>query len=560
MSTGGNSDDSHDRSDGRVSRRRFLQGAAAMGVTAAVGRGTDAQGPAATASPPIAPQAGVEFELNEITIGTLQQKMAERRYTARSVVQLYLRRIEALDRGGPRLRSVIETNPDALAIADALDAERRAGQVRGPLHGVPVILKDVIDTADKMRTTAGSYALVGSFPPRDAFIVERMRAAGAIILGKTNLSEWSNARSTRATSGWSARGGLTRNPYVLDRTACGSSSGTGVGVAANLATIGIGTETDGSIACPASANNLVGIKPTVGLVSRAGLIPVSYSFDTAGPLARTVTDAAIMLGVLAGVDPRDSATEASDGLALRDYTPALDRDALKGARIGVLRRDLTDKSPVTGVFTEALKAMKAAGAVLVDDVSLPTFDDLQIQKAIVLLCELKDSMREYLAQRGPAEPHQSLADLIRFNQQNAEIELQWFGQEFFETAEGTRGRATPEYRPALEHCHAMTRTVGLDRALDDQRLDAIVSVAANLPFTSDLLSGDHPIVRNSFLSAVAGYPRITVPAGFVRGLPVGISFMGGAWSESRLIGLGYAFEQAVHARQIPKFLPTAVLE
>jgi amidase len=560
MSTAGKRSDESGLPDGRVNRRRFFQSAAALGVTAAVSHRVGAQDVASPYQPRGRSQAPVEFELNEITIGALQRGMSEGRYTARSIVELYRRRIGALDRAGPTLRSVLEVNPEVFAAADALDAERKAGKVRGPLHGVPVLLKDTIDTADRMRTTAGSFALMGSFALRDAFIVERLRAAGAILLGKTNLSEWSNARSTRATSGWSARGGLTKNPYVLDRTACGSSSGTGVAVAANLGAIGIGTETDGSIACPASANSLVGIKPTVGLWSRAGLIPVSYSFDTAGPLARTVTDAAILLGALSGIDPRDSVTEASDGHALTDYTPALDEGALKGARIGVLRRDLSEKSPVSGVFAESLKAMQSAGAILIDDFDLPTSEDLQIPKAIVLLCELKDAMRDYLRQRGSDEPHRSLADLIRFNEENADLEMKWFGQEFFTTAESTSGRETPDYRPALERCRTLTRTMGLDRVLGELRLDAIVSLAANLPFTSDLLTGDHPIVRRSFLSSVAGYPRITVPAGFVRGLPVGISFMGAAWSEPRLIGLAYAFEQTVRARQEPRFLLTAVLD
>ena len=542
-----------------VSRRRFLQSATALGISAVVSQPVGALDVVLPAQPHIRSPEQYAFELNEITISALHRGMAEGRYTARSVVELYLRRIDALDRAGPALRSVLEVNPDAIAAAVALDAERKAGKVRGPLHGVPVLLKDVVDTADRMHNTAGSFALMGSFAERDAFIVERLRAAGAILLGKTNLSEWSNARSTRATSGWSARGGLTKNPYVLDRTACGSSSGTGVAIAANLGVIGIGAETDGSIACPASANSLVGIKPTVGLVSRTGLIPVSYSFDTAGPLARTVTDAAILLGVLTGIDARDEATSASNGHAQTDYTGALDKGALKGARIGFLQRDLSEKSPASGVFAESLNAMRSAGAILVD-VDLPTFDDLLIPKGIVLLCELKDSMREYLGHRGPKEPHRSLADLIRFNEQNADLEMKWFGQEFFEVAERTRGRETPDYTPALERCHTLTRSMGLDRALGDQQLDAIVSLAANVPFTTDLLTGDHPIVRNSFLSAVAGYPRITVPAGFVRGLPVGISFMGAAWSESRLIGLGYAFEQMVEARQLPHFLPTAALD
>ena len=543
-----------------MNRRRFLEGTTALGVSAAFGYRTGALSVASSDHPSSQPPEQSSFELSEITISALQRGMVEQRYTARSVVELYLSRIDALDRAGPMLRAVIELNPDALAIAASLDAERKAGKVRGPLHGIPVLLKDVVDTADRMRTTAGSLALTQSFALRDAFIVERLRAAGAIILGKTNLSEWSNARSPHATSGWSARGGLTKNAYVLDRTACGSSSGTGVAVAANLCAIGIGAETDGSIACPASANSLVGIKPTLGLLSRSGLIPVTYSFDSAGPIARTVTDAAILLGALTGIDPRDEATRGSPGHALIDYTKSLDKRALAGARIGVLRRDRSEKSPVSGVFAESLRAMQSAGAILIEDVDLPTFEELQIPKAIVLLCELKDSMRDYLGQRGSTERHKSLADLIRFNKENADVELKWFGQEFFETAEGTSGRETRDYQPALDRCLTLTRTTGFDRVLGEQRLDAIVSMAANVPFTTDLLTGDHPIVRNSFLSAVAGYPRVTVPAGFVRGLPVGLSFMGGAWSEPRLIALAYAFEQMVQARRVPRFLPTAALD
>lgn len=541
-----------------MDRRRFIQSATAFGVTVTLGERANELQAAWPVEPSVEPQQS-SFELSEVTISALQRGMTQGRYTARSIVELYLNRIAALDRTGPKLRSVLEINPDALELAGRLDAERKAGKVRGPLHGVPVVLKDVVDTADKMHTTAGSLALMGSFPTRDAYIAERLRAAGAILLGKTNLSEWSNARSTRATNGWSARGGLTKNAYVLDRTACGSSSGTGVSIAANLAAIGVGVETDGSIACPASANSLVGIKPTVGLVSRSGLIPVSYSFDTAGPLARTVTDAAILLGTLTGVDSRDPATSASQGRALTDYTKALDKAALKGARIGVLQRDLAEHSPVSGVLAESLKAMQSAGAILVEDVDLPSFEDLQIPKAVVLLCELKDAIREYLSQRAPTEKHKTLADLIRFNEQNAEKELQWFGQEFFETAETTKGRETRDYQPALARCYSLTRTMGLDRVLSEKKLDAVVSLAANVPFTADLLTGDHPIVRNSFVSAVAGYPRITVPAGFVRGLPVGISFMGAPWTESRLIGLGFAFEQVVQARRVPRFLPTVPL-
>jgi amidase len=546
---------------GQFDRRRFLHTAAFAGLAVGVRERADAMPPSeAVGAPRRLRHEEPEFELNEITLGELQKGMAGGRYTARSVTELYLRRIDAIDRAGPVLRSVLEVNPDAMQIADDLDKERKAGKVRGPLHGVPVLLKDVVDTADRMHTTSGSLALMGSFALRDAFIAERLRQAGAILLGKTNMSEWSNGRSTRATSGWSARGGLTKNPYVLDRTACGSSSGTGVSIAANLATIGIGVETDGSIACPSSANSLVGIKPTVGLLSRSGLIPLSTSIDTPGPMARTVTDAAILLGALTGVDARDLATEASTGNALTDYTGALDSAALKGARIGALRRDMESNSPLTSHFEATLDALRSAGATIVDEFALPSIDELQIPKAVVLLCELKDGMRDYLRTRGPEETHRTLADLIRFNRENADVEMKWFGQEFFETAQSTAGRETPDYRPALARCRTLARTLGLDRVLGELQLDAIVGVAASPPFASDLINGDHPVVRNSSLSAVAGYPRITVPSGFIHDLPVGLSFMGGPWSEARLIGLAYAFEQAWQGRKAPQFLPTSVMD
>lgn len=542
-------------------RRRFLQALAALGVGSIVG-----DPPAKTAlrflAPDATPRSDDEqgaFSLAEITISGLQEAYASGRWTSKQVVELYVDRIHALDRAGPRLQSILELNPDVMSIAASLDAERAAGRVRGPLHGVPLLLKDVIDTADRMRTTAGSYALMGSFAPRDAFIVERLREAGAIILGKTNLSEWSNCRSTNATSGWSARGGLTRNPYVLDRTACGSSSGTAVAVAANLALAGIGVETDGSISCPASANGLVGVAPTVGLLSRSGLIPISYAQDTAGPLTRTVRDAAVLLGAMRGVDGRDLATDASQPHLAEDYVAALDKGSLKGVRLGVMRMH-TEVAPVGPVFTQALDVMRDAGATIVDNVEFPSIEDLQRAEVLVLLCEFKDMIREYLAMRGPEERHRTLADLIRFNNENAELELRWFGQEWFEASEVTSGRKTPDYLPAVSRCRAMARTQGIDKALADYRLDAIVSVAAGPAFAIDLINGDHAMRTVSSLSAVAGYPRVTVPAGQVLGLPIGISFTGPAWSESRLLSLAYAFEQQTHHRQPPRFLPTAHLD
>lgn len=535
-----------------LNRREFLHAAALGATAAALPFGLDGVRMVPQGVPPVPQQA---FELNELGIEDLQEAMREGRHTARSITDLYLRRIDAIDRAGPLLRSMIEVNPDAMAIAAALDAERAAGKVRGPLHGIPVILKDVVDTADRMRTTAGSLALADSFAVRDACIAERLRAAGAVIIGKGNLSEWSNVRSTRATSGWSARGGLTRNPYVLDRTACGSSSGTGAAVAANLATLGIGAETDGSIACPASANSLVGLKPTVGLWSRSGLIPVSYSQDTPGPMARTVRDAAILLGALTGADPRDPATAPSQGRAERDYTRALDEGALRGVRIGVLRREHETDPSLDRVLDASLDVLRAAGATIVREVNIPTMDQLQGPETFVLICEFKDAIQEYLATRGPDEKHRTLADLIRFNQENADVEMPWFGQDWFEASERTQGRKTDRYAEALATCRRLARTEGLDRVLaPGAGLDVIVGLAATVPFASDLVVGDRPIVRNSSLSAVAGYPRITVPAGFIHGLPIGLSFMGPAWSEARLLGYAYAFEQQAPARRPPQFL------
>jgi amidase len=546
-----------------IDRRQFLLSAAAIAV-ATVGVDVAARPvipPGVRLRVPTALKAQpAVFALNEITVDDLQRGMQRGHFTARAVTEMYLGRIDDIDRAGPSLRSIIETNPDALGIAESLDEERKAGRIRGPLHGVPVLVKDVIDTGDRMHTTAGSLALVGSFARKDAFIVARLREAGAIILGKTNLSEWSNVRSTRSTSGWSARGGLCRNPYVLDRTACGSSSGAASSVASNLGALAIGVETDGSIACPSSANCLVGIKPTVGLLSRGGLIPVSYSQDTAGPMARTVKDAAILLGALTGIDSRDPATEASRGKALTDYMSALDKGALKGARIGVIRRPHELDSALEAVLDHSVGVLRSAGAIIVDEVAIPSVDDLQRPETFVLVCEFKDAIAEYLATRGPEEYHKSLADLIEFNKQNADVELQWFGQEWFEASEETKGRATPEYKDALEACHVLSRTRGLDRVLAEHRLDAVVGIAASAPFASDMVNGDRPIVKNSSLSAVSGYPRITVPAGFIRDLPVGLSIMGPAWSEAKLLGLAYAFEQENPVRRAPQFIPTVIVD
>ena len=499
------------------------------------------------------------FELDEVTVGELAEAMRTGKYRARSIAEKYLVRIEEIDRRGPSINSVIQINPDALAIADALDQERKAKGPRGPLHGIPVLLKDNIDTADRMMTSAGSLALTGSPAPRDAFIAQRLREAGAVILGKTNLSEWANFRSSKSTSGWSGRGGQTRNPYALDRNPCGSSSGSGASISANLAAIAVGTETDGSIICPASSCGLVGIKPTVGLVSRAGIVPISHSQDTAGPMTRTVTDAAILLGAMAGVDPRDVATRASRGKAHADYTRALDPGGLKGARIGIARNFFGFSDRVDKVMEDSIAAMKDAGAVIVEKTNLTTSNQLGDPEFEVLLYEFKADLNAYLAERGVPSPARTLKELIEFNEKNREREMPFFGQEIFERAEKKGPLTTQAYRVALAKGRRLARAQGIDAVLAKHRLQAIVAPAGGPAWTTDLVNGDHFSGGSSTPAAVAGYPNITVPAGFVHGLPVGISFFASAYSEATLIKLAYAFEQATKARRKPQFLPTADL-
>jgi amidase len=503
-----------------------------------------------------APQTPASFELDESTIQLLQDGMASGRWSARRIAELYLDRIKQIDREGPALRSVIQINPDALTIADALDAERKAKGARGPLHGVPVLVKDNIDTADKMMTTAGSLALEGSIAAGDAFVVERLRAAGVVILGKTNLSEWANFRSTKSTSGWSGRGGQVRNPYVLDRNACGSSSGTGAAIAANLAAIGVGTETDGSIVCPSGVNALVGIKPTVGLVSRSGIIPISHSQDTAGPMARTVADAAVLLTAMAGVDPRDRATQPS-GAHAADYTRALDPDALRHARLGVARKKYFGYSAAADRLVEAAVAeMRGRGAVIVDPADIPTaaqLDDCEFQ---VLLYEFKADLNAYLRALGPAAPVHSLKELIAFNEREQAREMPFFGQEILTMAQGKGPLTTPAYMRALATCRARARALGIDAVLAKFKLDAIVAPTGSPAWPIDLVNGDHFLGASATPAAVAGYPSITVPVGDVHGLPVGISFIGARWSERKLIALAYAYEQATKHRRPPRFVPT----
>jgi amidase len=498
------------------------------------------------------------FELDELTIQQLQEEMQSGRFTSRRLVDLYLARIDQLDRRGPALRSVIEVNPDAAAIADALDAERKSKGPRGPLHGIPVLIKDNIDTADRMMTTAGSLALEGSIAPRDAFVVERLRAAGAVILGKTNLSEWANFRSTKSASGWSARGGQVRNPYVLDRNACGSSSGTGAAIAASLAAVGVGTETDGSIVCPSSVSALVGIKPTVGLVGRSGIIPISRSQDTAGPMTRTVTDAAILLTALTGMDPRDATTKRSAGRTA-DYSKALDANALKGARIGVARKRYFGYSPAADrVIEAAIAEMKTRGATIIDPADIPTaaaFDRCEFE---VMLYEFKTDLNTYLAGLHPSVNVRSLEQLIAFNEREKAREMPHFGQEILIEAQKKGPLTSPEYLRELKTCQSRARALGIDAVMTRLKLDAIVAPSGSPAWPIDLINGDHFLGASSTPAAVAGYPSITVPAGDVRGLPVGLSFIGRQWTESQLIALAYAFEQATHHRRPPTFLPTIV--
>jgi amidase len=509
---------------------------------------------AVTAVAYAAPQTPPSFPLEEATAAQLQAWMTSGKYSSHDITQMYIRRIEDIDRRGPTLKSVIELNPDALAIADALDAERKAKGPRGPLHGIPILIKDNIDTGDRMMTTAGSLALEGSHPSKDAFVVQRLREAGVVILGKTNLSEWANYRSTHSTSGWSGRGGLVKNPYELDRNPCGSSSGTGAAIAANLAAIGVGSETDGSIVCPSGANGLVGIKPTVGLVSRTGIIPISHSQDTAGPMARTVADAALLLGAMTGVDAADSSSPASRAHALKDYTTALNPNALKGARIGVARKQYFGYSDVTDrLIDKAIADMKAAGASIVDPADIPTASKMDACENDVLAYEFKADINAYLRSLGPSSPMKSLADLIAFNEREKAREMPYFGQEQFVQAEKKGPLTSPAYRAAAAKCRLLSRAQGIDLVLRRHHLDALVAPTGSPAWTTDLVNGDHFSGASSTPAAVAGYPSITVPAGEAFGLPVGLSFIGAAWSEPKLIGLAYAYEQATKHRQPPAF-------
>lgn len=548
--------------DSSFTRRTFIGTAAAAAASAALPHRALADasrrvtnvistGTRSTASP---------ADADERSIAALQQALASGELTSRALVQQCLDRIASMDTHGPMLRAVIETNPDALAIADALDAERKNGRIRGALHGIPLLVKDNIDTADRMTTTAGSLALEGSRPARDAHVAERLRAAGAILLGKTNLSEWANFRSTHASSGWSGRGGQARNPYALDRTPSGSSSGSAIAVAAAYVPVAVGTETDGSVTSPSAACSLVGMKPTIGLVSRSGIIPISHSQDTAGPMTRSVADLAVLLTAMAGADPRDAATRANKVAANTDYTRFLDAAGLKGARIGVARKRYTGYSThADAAFESALKAMKEQGAVIVDPADIATagqFDDAEFD---VLLYEFKADLESYLRGLPAGARARTLDDLIAFDRAHAAQEMPYFGQEIFEMSAKKGPLSSAGYRKALAKCRDLARTKGLDATFAKHRLDALVAPTQGPPGLIDLVNGDSGGGSSTSPCAVAGYPAITVPMGYAFGLPLGVTFMGLAWTEPKLVRYAYAFEQATKVRRPPRYLPTADL-
>lgn len=544
----------------RVSRRDFLESAALGAASGLVGSLIGPSTLAAAAPQALAhdPSYG-QPTLLEVTFSELAEGMETGRWTARTLVEEYLDAIDRFDRRGPALNAILELNPDALDIADALDDERHTKGPRGPLHGLPILLKDNIGTADRLHTSAGSLALADSFAPRDAHVVERLRAAGAIVLGKANMSEWSNARGRGAIGGWSGRGRLTRNPYALDRSAGGSSSGTAAAVAANLVTAAIGTETLGSIMTPAALCGLVGIKPTVGLVGRSGIIPVSYTQDTPGPMCRTVRDAAMLLSVMSGPDPRDKATTEGSIRRVADYTTFLDPNGLRGARIGIARNLFGSSLLADRVIERALDAMRDAGAVLVDNANVENAEVLWSIDAEVLSFELKASLNEYLASLGAKSPVKSLRDLIAFNERNSDRELLWFGQETFQYAESKGDLSSPAYIEALGTVRQLARKNGIDAALARHQVDALIAPTASPAWLIDLLLGDNAEIGPALVSAAAGYPSITVPAGDVQGLPVGMIFIGTAWSEPTLLKYAYGFEQTVRARRAPTFVPSIPL-
>jgi len=559
----GQNGDERDHDRPGLTRRRFVGYGAAGGallVAGPTGCGSPGDSPIDSSGNPVAgrdsgPPSSVEpFELDEVTFDEIREGMRSGRWTARSLTELYLERIDALNLDGPELRAVIETNPDALEIADRLDEIRRETDDVGPLHGIPILLKDNIGTHDRTTTTAGSYALEGSIPPADSTVASRLRQAGAVLLGKANLSEWANFRSTRSSSGWSARGGQCRNPYILDRNPCGSSSGSAAAVSANLTGAAIGTETDGSVVCPSHACGIVGIKPTVGLVSRAGIIPLSHTQDTAGPMARTVRDAALILGALTGVDRLDAITETSAGKAHGTYEGWLDPAGLRGARIGVARAYAGFHEKVDQLFEDALDAMRAEGAEIIDPANPGSIRAMGAPEWEVLLYEFKADLNAYLAGLGPNVPVASLAEVIEFNERESTRQMQWFGQEILLLAQEKGPLTEKTYLDALALARTLAREKGIDEIMDRYQLDALVAPTGGPAWVTDLVNGDHFAGSSSEPAAIAGYPNICVPGGFVHGLPVGLSFFGRAWSEPTLLRIAYAFEQATGHRRAPTFV------
>ncbi len=537
-----------------MKRRHFIAGTAMAGLAAASMPVLESCTPSGAHQK--ASLSGIEnFDLQEVTIPELQQLLQTGKYSSEKLVELYLKRIREIDKSGPMLNSIIEINPDAREIARKLDLERKSGKIRGPLHGIPVLIKDNICTADKMLTTAGSLALTEGPMQQDAYIVVRLREAGAILLGKTNLSEWANFRSSRSSSGWSARGGQTRNPYVLDRNPCGSSSGSGVAVSANLCVAAIGTETDGSIVCPSSINGIVGFKPTLGFWSRTGIIPIAHSQDTAGPMTRTVSDAVMMLGLLTGIDEQDAASKESFGKIQQDYTRYLDPDGLKNARIGVARNLFGFHEKVDTLIEAEIATLREKGADIVDPVEIKTTKEIDQYEFEVLLYEFKADLNRFLAGLPPAFQYRSLKDLIAFNEARRDQEMPWFGQEIFISAEAKGPLTDKAYMDALANLKRLAGKDGIDATLQQHNLDAIIAPTGGPAWNTDWVNGDHYMGGSSSPAACAGYPAITVPAGFVHGLPVGITFMGTAWSEATLIRLAFAYEQATRHRKAPGFIP-----
>ncbi|MEO5571934.1 MAG: amidase [Bacteroidia bacterium] len=540
-----------------MNRRKFIKNSSVAGlvITSAVAGGNTFAGTGKSLSEETTKQPPDTFALNEMTIDQLQQKMQSGEYTSRSITEMYLKRIDAIDKKGPAINSVIELNPDALAIADKADSERKAGKVKGPLHGIPVLIKDNINTGDKMMTTAGSLALSGHIASQDAHIVKLLREAGAVLLGKTNLSEWANFRSSRSASGWSSRGGQTKNPCVLDRNPCGSSSGSGAAVAANLCAVAIGTETDGSITAPSSMCGIVGIKPTVGLLSRSGIIPISATQDTAGPMARTVKDAAILLGVLAGIDPSDAATNQGRVISQKDYTKFLHADALKGKRIGIEKSFLDGNEYIVALYKQAINVLKSQGTIVIEVELSALTKGLGDAELLVLKYEFKDGLNRYLSNVNTKV--KSLAAVIEFNKANESKAMPYFKQDILESCEAKAGLDSKEYTDALSKSLS-TRKIIDDLMLQNQ-LDALAGTTIGLPCCIDLVNGDYDTgFYMGSPAAMAGYPHITVPMGKVHELPVGFSFISGAYKEPELLSMAYSFEQATKQREIPKFINTAI--